>query len=117
MLAEARSRRKAGARISALFALPQRSGARAGIGWIALAGVLERPMRLEMSVDEMMRRWPATIPVFLSKRMLCVGCPVGSFHSVHEACLAHKVDEAAFEAELRKAIAGHAGAASAQTRC
>jgi hybrid cluster-associated redox disulfide protein len=36
--------------------------------------------------------------------MLCVGCPIGTFHTVAEACLAHAVDEAAFSAELLSAM-------------
>jgi len=58
----------------------------------------------DMPVDEIMRRWPATIRVMIRNGMLCIGCPIGSFHTVAEACLAHAVDEAAFSAELREAM-------------
>jgi hybrid cluster-associated redox disulfide protein len=58
----------------------------------------------DMPVDEIMRRWPATIRVMIRNGMLCIGCPIGSFHTVAEACLAHAVDEAAFSAELRAAM-------------
>jgi hybrid cluster-associated redox disulfide protein len=64
----------------------------------------EDPMGQDMSVDEIMRKWPATVPVMLKYQMLCVGCPVGVFHNVHDACRAHGVDETAFLAELRQAI-------------
>jgi hybrid cluster-associated redox disulfide protein len=43
-------------------------------------------------VDDIMRRWPATIRVFVDRRMGCVGCPVGSFHSVEDACREHGID-------------------------
>lgn len=58
----------------------------------------------EMSVDEIMRRWPATIGVMIRNRFLCIGCPIGPLHTVAEACLAHGVDEALFRAELAQAI-------------
>jgi hybrid cluster-associated redox disulfide protein len=42
-----------------------------------------------LTVDSVMRRWPATIRVFLDRRMLCVGCPVGSLHTLQDAAAAH----------------------------
>lgn len=50
----------------------------------------------EMTVDEVMRRWPSTIRVFLDFRMRCVGCPIAAFHSIVEACEEHGVDVDAF---------------------
>lgn len=58
------------------------------------------------TVDEIMRGWPATIRVMLRHRMLCVGCPVGIFHTVADACAAHGIDREAFEAELLRAMRG-----------
>ena len=57
-----------------------------------------------MSVDEIMRRWPATIRVMIRHRMLCIGCPIGVFHTVADAAAAHAMDEAAFSAELLSAM-------------
>jgi hybrid cluster-associated redox disulfide protein len=56
-------------------------------------------------VDDVMRRWPATIRLFLDFRMRCVGCPIASFHSVDEACREHDVDRDGFMVALRNAIA------------
>ena len=33
----------------------------------------------DLTVDDVMRRWPATIRVFLDFRMGCVGCPIAAF--------------------------------------
>lgn len=60
----------------------------------------------DMPVDEIMRRWPATIAVMLRHSMLCVGCPIGPFHTVTDACSEHGVDEAAFVQELLATIRG-----------
>jgi hybrid cluster-associated redox disulfide protein len=57
-----------------------------------------------MPIDTIMRRWPATIAVMLRHGMLCVGCPIGAFHTVPDACLEHGVDEDTFVRELHAAI-------------
>ena len=50
---------------------------------------------LDMTVDQVMNRWPASIRVFMKFKMSCVGCPIASFHSVDEASREHKIDAAA----------------------
>lgn len=57
-------------------------------------------------VDEIMRKWPATVAVMLSYRMLCVGCPIGTFHTVAEACREHRIDETSFILDLELAVQG-----------
>ena len=57
----------------------------------------------EMTVDEVMRQWPATIRVFLDLRMSCVGCPIASFHTVADACREHQVAVATFVPLLQQA--------------
>lgn len=64
----------------------------------------QRALDPDMPVDEVMRQWPATISVMLKHRMLCVGCPIGPFHSVTEACRAHGLDEDAVVSELVEVI-------------
>lgn len=64
------------------------------------------PISSDMMVDEIMRKWPATVAVVLSYRMLCVGCPIGPFHSVAEICRAHQVDEDLFIPDLESAVRG-----------
>ena len=58
----------------------------------------------DMPVDTLMRQWPATIKVFMKHQMLCIGCPIGSFHTVTDACLAHGVVEESFVQELEDAM-------------
>ncbi|MCL2714354.1 MAG: DUF1858 domain-containing protein [Alphaproteobacteria bacterium] len=43
-------------------------------------------------VDDIMRSSPDTIRAFLEFKMACVGCPVGCFHTVEDACREHNVD-------------------------
>lgn len=58
----------------------------------------------DMPVDDIMSRWPATIRVMMRHRMLCIGCPVRSFHTVADAAAAHGLDKAAFTVELLAVI-------------
>jgi hybrid cluster-associated redox disulfide protein len=57
----------------------------------------------ELTVDEVMQRWPSTIRVFLDFSMHCVGCPIATFHSVEEACREHGIDLALFLRRLQAA--------------
>ena len=68
----------------------------------------------EMAVDEVMRRWPATIRVFLDFRMNCIGCPIGGFHTVEDACREHGAAPQDFLSALRAAAAAHAANRSAR---
>ena len=56
-------------------------------------------------VDDVMRRWPATIRVFVEQKMYCVGCPVTGFHTVEEACRSHGIEQGSFLASLQAAAA------------
>ena len=46
----------------------------------------------DLTVDEVMQRWPSTIHIFLDFSMGCVGCPIATFHSIDDACREHSID-------------------------
>jgi hybrid cluster-associated redox disulfide protein len=58
----------------------------------------------DMALSEFMQRWPETVAVFERYDMLCVGCLVGPFHTISDACLEHEVEEAEFLQALAQAI-------------
>jgi hybrid cluster-associated redox disulfide protein len=58
----------------------------------------------DLSVKEIMDRWPETASAFISRRMHCVGCPIGPFHTLADAAAEHRLDEAALEAEVERQI-------------
>ncbi|MGB3391270.1 MAG: DUF1858 domain-containing protein [Pseudaminobacter sp.] len=58
----------------------------------------------EMSMDEVMREWPATIGVILGHGMLCVGCPIATFHTVVDAAREHGIEEAELVRDLQAVI-------------
>lgn len=72
------------------------------------------PVESSQLVDDIMRQWPATVRVFLNHKMRCVGCPIGCFHTVDDACREHGADRAQFLADLREAIARQSPSAEAE---
>ena len=85
--------------IVALFVPEQRSVRQA-----SYAGSMKKiVLTSDMTVDLVMNCWPASIRVFMDYKMGCVGCPIGTFHSVEEASREHKVDLAAFLGALQAA--------------
>lgn len=58
----------------------------------------------DMSMDEIMRTWPGTIRTILDHGLLCVGCPIASFHTVDDAIREHGIAEQDFRASLRDVI-------------
>lgn len=59
----------------------------------------ESPL-IDMSLAEIMARWPPTIRVFIDRGMHCVGCPIAPFHTVVEAAGEHRLDLAELSGEL-----------------
>ena len=62
------------------------------------------PITSDRLVDDVMRRWPQTIRIFLDNRFHCVGCPIACFHTVEDACREHEADLAAFLADLNTKV-------------
>ncbi len=55
----------------------------------------------DLSLKDMMSFWPATIGVFARHKMLCVGCMIGPFHTLLDACAEYHLDHASLLKELR----------------
>ena len=62
----------------------------------------------DMLVADVIARWPATVPVFLRRKLGCVGCAMGPFDSLSEVALTYGLDLAALVAELEAALAAPA---------
>ena len=54
-------------------------------------------------VDEVMSAFPATIAVFLRRGMSCVGCLMGTFHTVADAADEYAIDRDELLHELQGA--------------
>jgi hybrid cluster-associated redox disulfide protein len=58
-----------------------------------------------LTLAELFRAWPAAARPFLQRRTACVGCLMAPFQTVLDTCAEYGLDEAAFRAELRAAVA------------
>ncbi len=57
----------------------------------------------DQSIDDIMRVWPQTIAIILGYDMLCVGCPLASFHTSVDAAIEHSVNVEDFLNALNQA--------------
>lgn len=58
----------------------------------------------EMTITEILRRYPETIPVFQRHRLDCYSCQVADFEELEHGATVHKVDLDALIAELNRHI-------------
>lgn len=57
----------------------------------------------DLSLAEIMSRWPSTIRTFLDRRMHCVGCPIAPFHTLIDAAEEHGLLLAGLVADIERA--------------
>jgi hybrid cluster-associated redox disulfide protein len=67
-----------------------------------------QPITLEAIVNDVLKSWPQTIPVFLKHCMGCVGCSMSAFERLGDALVYYAVPSATFIEELHLAIQGEA---------
>jgi hybrid cluster-associated redox disulfide protein len=67
---------------------------------------MEKPVQFEMqmSVADLMRNWPQTIPVFLKHNMACVGCSMSAFETLKDAARIYGIALDTFMGELQEAV-------------
>lgn len=50
------------------------------------------PITPEMSIMEIVQKYPDTVPVFISHGLHCLGCAIAQFETLREGALAHGMD-------------------------
>ncbi|MHB9095369.1 MAG: DUF1858 domain-containing protein [Eubacteriales bacterium] len=58
----------------------------------------------EMSIGEVVTKFPQTIPVFMAHGMGCLGCSVSKFENVAEGAAAHGINVDKLVQDLNDAI-------------
>jgi hybrid cluster-associated redox disulfide protein len=58
----------------------------------------------DLTVAEVMDRWPQTIPIFFRYRMMCVGCPIAPFETLAEVAVIYGLNPSCFLNELEHII-------------
>lgn len=65
---------------------------------------MEKTLDLEITIAELMNRWPLTVPVFMKYRMYCVGCSMAIFDTLEDAIDIYRLHRENFLGDLRTAI-------------
>jgi hybrid cluster-associated redox disulfide protein len=58
----------------------------------------------EMTIGEVIRNYPETLPLFLNYGLHCVSCPVAQAETIEQAAKVHRIDLDKFLQELNKTI-------------
>lgn len=59
----------------------------------------------DMSIGEVVRKYPQTIETFINYGMGCFGCAAARFENIKQGTQVHGIDADALIADLNKAIA------------
>lgn len=58
----------------------------------------------EMSIGEVVRQYPETVPVFLEHGLGCLGCALAHFENIAQGAKAHGIDLEGLMVALNEAI-------------
>lgn len=61
-------------------------------------------IRKDMSIGEVVSKYPQTIPVFLSHGLGCFGCAIARYENIEQGALAHGIDVDALLRDLNAAV-------------
>ena len=64
----------------------------------------------DMTISEVVQRYPYSVPVFLKRGLFCFGCAVARFENLEQGAVAHGIDPDALVADLNKAVEENATA-------
>jgi hybrid cluster-associated redox disulfide protein len=64
---------------------------------------VDHPLTYDLTVSEILQRWPQTAVVFLRHRMACVGCAIAPFETLSEVTDIYQVNLDEFLQELEDA--------------
>ncbi|MGI6286506.1 hypothetical protein MHOCP_24770 [Moorella humiferrea] len=58
----------------------------------------------EMSITEVVSKYPQTVPVFMEHGMGCLGCAAARFENIEQGARAHGIDVDRLIADLNKVV-------------
>ena len=62
------------------------------------------PLTADLTIADVLARWPQTVPVFLRYRLACVGCPIAPFEQLADIAPIYGLALDPLLAALRQAI-------------
>ncbi len=57
----------------------------------------------DMTIAEVVQKYPQTVPVFLAHGLMCFGCAIARFENIEQGAVAHGIDVDALMADLNAA--------------
>lgn len=63
----------------------------------------EGELACTLTVEEVLNRWPQTVPVFIKYQTSCVGCSMSKFETLEDAAQIYNLKLAAFLYDLKQA--------------
>jgi hybrid cluster-associated redox disulfide protein len=61
--------------------------------------MVEEKINKDMTIEEAVRQYPETIPVFLNYGLHCIGCHVANWETIEQGAFTHGITE--FDAMMR----------------
>ncbi len=58
----------------------------------------------KMKIDEVLKKYPETVTVFIKHGFHCIGCAIASLESIEQGAMAHGVDIEELIEDLNKVI-------------
>ena len=64
---------------------------------------MAEPITRDMTIAEVVQKYPQTVPVFLAHGLMCFGCAIARFENIEQGAVAHGIDVDALMADLNAA--------------
>lgn len=65
---------------------------------------MEQTITKEMTIAEVVQKYPQTVEVFLRHGLMCFGCAIARFENIEQGAVAHGIDVAALVTDLNAAV-------------
>ena len=62
----------------------------------------EQTITAEMTIGEVLKKYPESLKVFLSHGLMCVGCAVARFENIRQGAVAHGINVDALLKDLNE---------------
>jgi len=65
---------------------------------------MEQAINKEMSIAEVVQKYPQTVEVFLRHGLMCFGCAIARFENIAQGAAAHGIDVPTLVTDLNAAV-------------
>ena len=65
---------------------------------------MEPTINKEMTIAEVVQKYPQTVEVFLRHGLMCFGCAIARFENIEQGAVAHGIDVPALVTDLNAAV-------------